>query len=170
MVSHQVNRKKLTIVGGLLLLGALWFVAVDWSYFVDDCPDCYRGKDVFQYRVFTFPVHESIKEFPSVIQQVAADLGVPCRHPNSTSWHKYRFWGLWFCKWPCINGTVRLTGDPSSYTRSDSALVAALATNDPAMVAEFSRRVLVLHEFEFVRTVLEKAGVHQAAQEDRVAE
>ena len=165
---YKVNRKKLTTVACLPLLGVLWFVAVDWSWFVHDCPDCGYEKDVSQYRVFTFPVHESNRGSQSIIQQVATDLGVPCKHLNTKSWHKHRWWGLCFCKSPCINGIYRLSGGDSSYNHSDSNKVATLAANDPAIATEFSRRVLGQHEFTFVRKVLDKAGVRLSYPDDRV--
>jgi hypothetical protein len=156
-----VIRNKLTAVGCLFLLGALWFVAVDESWFVSDCPDCGYGNDVTQYRVFSFPVHESVREAHTIVQQVATDLGVPCKHLKEKSWHKQRWWGLWICTSPCINGTYRLSGDDSWYNHGDSDKVAALAAKDPAIATEFSRRVLEQHEFTFVRTVLDKADVRQ---------
>ena len=165
---NKVNRRKPTTVACLLLLGGLWFVAVDWSWFVHDCPDCGYEKDVAQYRVFTIPVHESIRESQSIIQQVATDLGVSCKHLNTKSWHKHRWWGLCFCKSPCINGTYRLSGGESSYNQSDSHKVATLAANDPAIATEFSRRVLEQHEFTFVKTVLDKARVRPSYPDDRV--
>ena len=163
-----MKRKKLTTVACLLLLGGLWFVAVDRSWFVHDCPDCGYESDVTQYRVFTIPVHESIRESRSLIQQLATDLGVPCKHLNTKRWHKHRLWGLCFCKSPCINGIYRLSGGESSYNESDSSKVATLTANDPAIAAEFSRRVLEQHEFTFVRKVLDKAGVRPSYAGDRV--
>jgi len=88
---------------------AVWFLGVDSSWFVHDCPDCGYGKDVTQYRLFAIPVHETIRESLTIAQHVAIDLGVPCMHKNSTKWHKHRWWGLLVCKSPCINGVYRLT-------------------------------------------------------------
>ena len=155
----MVTRRRLTVLAGLLLLGGLWFVAVDWSWFVGDCPDCGYEKDVTQYRVFSFPVHESVRESRTLIQKIATDLGVPCQHPNTKSWHKHRWWGLCLCKSPCINGIYRLSGQEPTYSESDSRKVAELADSDPAIAKEFSRRVLEENDFAFVRVVFDKAGV-----------
>ena len=154
------TRRRLTFAAGLLLLVGLWFVAVDWSWFVHDCPDCGYEKDLTQYRVFGCSIHESTREFRPLVQKVATDLGVPCKHFKAISWHKHRWWGLCFCKSPCINGTYRLGEGVSSYSQIDSMKVAALAANDPTIATEFSRRVLQQHEFAFVREVLDRAGVH----------
>ena len=108
------------------------------------------------------------RESQSIIQQVATDLGVPCKHPNTKSRHNHRWWGLFFCNSPCINGIYRLSGGDSSYNHSDSNKVAALAANEPGIAAEFSRRVLAQHEFTFVRKILHKAGVRLSYPDDRV--
>lgn len=153
----------------LLLLTGLWFVVVDWSWFVHDCPDCGYESDVMQYRIFTIPVHESIRESHSVIQRLATDLGVPCQHRNAQRWHKHRLWGLYFCKSPCINGIFRLSYGESWYDQSHSRKVARLAANDPAVAYEFSRRVLDQHDFTYAKEVLEKAGIDPSNPEDRTA-
>lgn len=63
------------------------------------------------------------------------------------------------CAGPKVDGIYRLSDRDSSYNHSDSNKVATLAANDPAIATEFSRRVLVQHEFTFLRRVLDKAGV-----------
>jgi hypothetical protein len=163
---HVTRKKPLTFVG-LLSLGALWFVAVDRSWFVHDCPDCGYSKDVVQYRLFTVSVHETVFEYPSIVQRVAADLGVHCTHGNSARWHKHRWWGLCICRSPCINGSHRLTFDDSWYDLDASASVAALAHDDPSIKTDFVRRVLEQHEFAFVRTVLSRASVQPDRAEER---
>ena len=153
-----MKRKKHIAISIVVML-AVWFLGVDLSWFVHDCPDCGYGKDVVQYRIFTIPVRESTRESPTITQYVAADLGVPCAHQHSTSWHKHKWWGLLVCKSPCINGIYRLTGDDSWYDRQASAKVVALAAMDSSIKDDFVRTVLVNHDYRFVRTVLERAGV-----------
>ena len=164
-----MNRRKSRVVLCLLLLTGLWFIAVDWSWFVHDCPDCGHESDVMQYRVFTIPVHESIAESHSLIQRLATDLGVPCQHRNAQRWHKHRLWGLCFCKSPCINGTYRMNDGESWYDRSHSTKVARLAAAEPAVAVEFSRRVLVEHDFTYAQEILEKAGIDPSNTENRAA-
>jgi len=60
-----MKRKNLYAIASLLLIAAIWFGAVDWSWFVYECPDCGYVKDVTQYRVFKIPVHETVFEYPS---------------------------------------------------------------------------------------------------------
>jgi hypothetical protein len=153
-----MKRKKYIAVS-ILVIFAVWFLGVDLSWFVYDCPDCGYGKDVVQHRIFTIPVRETVRETPSITQYVAADLGVPCGHQHSTSWHKHKWWGLLVCKSPCINGTYRIAGDDSWYNRQASAKIVALAATDSSIKDDFSQIVLVNHDFSFVRTVLDRAGV-----------
>ncbi len=68
----------------IVLLPFVWFAAVDRSWFVEDCPDCEFGRDIVQYRILTIPVREEIDEYRPVVQRIAEDLGVPCRHQNSS--------------------------------------------------------------------------------------
>jgi hypothetical protein len=150
----------------MLLLGALWFGAVDWSWYVHECPDCGFTKDVTQYRLFAIPIHETVYEHPTIVQRVASDLRVPCRHDRSRRWHKHRWWGLLVCRSPCINGTYRLTADDSWYNNDTSAKIAALATADPSIGPEFERRVLNRHEYDFFQSVLDRANIDRQRERD----
>lgn len=160
-----MKSKNLIRVVCFLLVGVTWFVAVDWSWFVHDCPDCGHGEDIMQYRLLTFPLHETVNEFPSVTQQVATDLGVSCSHPSMESWHKHRWWGLIYCKSPCINGIYRLTGPDTGYDEAASAKVAALAESDPSLKDEFVQRIFREQDHTFLRIVLDRAGVKHTIQE-----
>ncbi len=117
-----------------------------------------------QYRLLTFPLHETVNEFPSVTQQVATDLGVPCSHSRMESWHKHRWWGLIYCKSPCINGIYRLTGPDTWYDETASAKVAALADSEPSLKDEFVQRIFREQDHTFLRIVLDRAGVKHTIQ------
>lgn len=155
-----MKRKKFITISSLVLIAALWFGAVDWSWFVFECHDCGCFKDVLQYRVFEIPVHETILEYPSVTQRVGIDLGAPCQHRRSEYWHKHRRWGLCICADPCINGVYRLTTEDAWYSDEVSAKIAALSQSDPQVKTEYSERVLREHQYVFVKTILEKVGVY----------
>ncbi len=162
-----MNRKKQIFVS-IIVLVAIWFLGVDWSWFVHNCPDCGYDKDIAQYRFLTIPIRETTYEFPTIAQRVAEDLGVPCTHKNSIRWHKHRWWGLLVCKAPCINGTLRLVGDDSWYDHEISTKVAALAADDSSIRNEFVRNVLKNHDFGFVHTVLIRAGVESELATERI--
>ena len=154
-----MNRFKLKRPAIVLAFGVLWFFAVDWSWFVHDCPACGHGEDTAEYRVFTATVRKTVYEYPSVAQQVAADLGKPCTHPNVKRWHKHRSWGLLYCKSPCINGIYRLTGRTTWYDQTAASKIIALARREPALISEYHDRVFNKHDYKFLRVVLERAGV-----------
>jgi hypothetical protein len=67
-------KRKKYIAASLVSLVALWFIGVDRSWFVHDCPDCGYGEDVVQYRILTIPIRETKYESPTITQQVAEDL------------------------------------------------------------------------------------------------
>ena len=160
------GRIVVAVCSALLLIPA-WFLLVDRSWFIDDCPDCGYSSDVLQYRVAGWAIHEDTRNDFSILQRFAADLGTECTHPQITRWHQHRYWGLWFCASPCINGLHGLYEDDSWYDSSTTAQVKAFAKANPSLHAEFSQRVLKDHDFTFFRETLRRSGV---AQEDREAE
>ena len=131
----------LRIGSAVLAVTAIWFLAVDWSWFVVECPDCRYHGDIAQHRVLGIPVHTVVYDHPSVHQLILADLGVPCEHANCESWHKHRRWGFVFLAWPSING-VYLLDDPNEYTDAMSARVRWLAANDPQQAAQLHRMLI----------------------------
>lgn len=153
-------RKLLYVAAYLLSLAAAWIVAVDWSWFIHSCPDCVYQKEIYRYRVFTFTIDERIREFPTSIQLVGEDLGVPCPHRRSVTWHKHRWWGLCFCYAPCINGITGLSSDNSWHNQDVSSKIAELARDDPSVKEEYVQRVYEDHEFENTRKLLARAGVN----------
>lgn len=158
-----MNRKTVIFASSSTVgVALLWFLAVDWSWFVEECPDCGYMGDVVQYRLLAIPIAQEIDEYPSIVQRIAEDLGVGCTHPQLERWHKHRRWGLCYCKSPCINGVYRLSGDDSWYTEDVSEKIQSLVQDDPSIGSEFAERVLTNHEYSFIRTVvLVRAGVER---------
>lgn len=159
-------KRKLYIIGTFVIIGLVWFLGVDWSWFVHDCPDCGNIKDVAQFRILAIPIYERTKESPTLAQRVAEDLGVRCQHQNSSNWHKHRWWGLLICKCPCINGIYGLSSDHSFYDRDESAKVRALAAQDKTIAEDFVQNVFVKHDYRFIHVVLFRAGVHPEPPEN----
>ncbi len=131
--------KRFLLAGlGLTLTCTLWMVAVDESWFVEDCPECHWGADVCEYRIFQRAVTSDAQVFEESWDYfVSVDLNVPCEHPHKTRWHRDRYWGLCLCAAPCINGSYRLTGN-GSYD-SLSPRVRAWAKTDPQLGLRFRR-------------------------------
>lgn len=108
-------KRTLLLLGSSVLLGILWFLFVDFSWFVEECPECHWVADVFEYRICGHSTSTSERVLgESWTYFVTVDLGVPCTHPRKTRWHKHRYWGLCYCAAPCINGLHGLSGDDYS--------------------------------------------------------
>lgn len=155
-----MKRKNVIIAAASLsALSLLWFIGVDWSWFVDRCPDCDYDRDVAEYRLFGMPVHKTVYEHPSLAQRISIDLGIGCSHPRIEHWHKHRWWGLCICRSPCINGVYSLIDDDSWYTEVVSSKLSALADRDPSIKTQFAVRVLQDHDWAYMSTILDRAGV-----------
>ena len=135
---------------------AFWFLGVDRSWFVEECPTCGYGRDVLQYRVFTIPIYEQASSEPTLLQAVAKDLGVPCPHTGLTRWHKHRYWGLGYCVFPCINGTYRIGRDFSWYDDRATAELKKLVKANPRLPEEFAERVLKNRDWNFWSSLIEE--------------
>jgi hypothetical protein len=157
-------KRKYVIIAAASLpaLALLWFTGVDWSWFVDRCPDCGYDRDVAVYRVFGIPVRKTVYEYPSPAQRISIDLGVGCSHPRIQHWHKHRWWGLCICRSPCVNGSLRASSDDSWYTDIVSSKLAALADRDPSIRDKFAVRVLQDHDWAYMWTILDSAGVNRS--------
>lgn len=153
------KKKRLLVAVGLLtvFILAFWFLCVDLSVFVEFCPTCVYGRDVLQYRVCTIPVHERTWDHVTLLQRVAEDLGVECRHPELMRWHKYRIWGLCIRTAPCIDGINRLSdGDISWYDDDTRARLREMVRANPSLRDEFTERALKNHDGEYWRAFVER--------------
>ena len=103
-----MKRRLVIAVCSTMIMSLAWFLLVDHSTFIDDCPDCMYSRDVLQYRLAGHCIHENTRDYLTIVQRVAVDVGTECTHPQMHRWHKHRYWGLWFCAFPCINGLHRL--------------------------------------------------------------
>jgi hypothetical protein len=139
------------IIGLAMVVSAVgaWFLCVDWSWFEEACPHCGYGRSIAQRRILGIVIHERAFEYPTVMQRVAADLGVPCEHPELHRWHKHRWWGLCYCAAPCINGVYRITGDDSWYDAAALEKLQELAKANPEFRRDFFQRVIREHDRDY---------------------
>ena len=142
--------KRFLLAGlGLALACTLWIVAIDESWFVEECPDCHWGADVCEIRIVQRAITSDVQVFEESWDYfVTVDLNVPCEHPHKTRWHRCRFWGLCYCAAPCINGSYRLSGEGSYETLSPR--VRAWAKLNPQLGPRF-RRALQEGNREYIR-------------------
>lgn len=152
-----MRKRRLIIAGSVLVTAvAVWFLCVDWSWFLGHCPHCMCVKHVLQYRVFGIPVHERTLEEETVIQWMATDLGGACQHPELDVFHKHRWWGLCYCAAPCVNGLWNLGSELREESWYDEAAVKrlrALAERDPHFATEFHQRVIRDHDWDYFRAI-----------------
>ena len=137
---------------------AFWLLGVDCSWFVEECPDCSFGRDIIQYRILTIPIYQRSREYNSVLQKIATDIGAECEHPNLVRWHKHRYWGLLICAYPCINGTYRMSGDDSWYDNKARAIVKEMVRANPSLRDEFAERVLKNHDWKYLKVFVQKVS------------
>jgi hypothetical protein len=133
----------------------LWFLAVDESWFVVTCKDCFYDRDVIQYRIFTFPIHSKVREHNSTITFVAEELGLPCSHENLERWLKYRWWGFLFC-YPRHSGISGFAGLEDSYKKQIKAKLKVLLDIDPNLPGTFQQRVLIEHDLDYWKELANK--------------
>jgi hypothetical protein len=152
----RFKRKLSAAIVATLGVAVGWFLLVDLSGFDEQCPDCLYTRTDIQYRVLTVPVHKGEHARPTALQQAAADLGVPCQHPNLHLWHKQRWWGLLYCGCPCHNGIVGLKNDDSWYDDRARDKLLDLAKDDPEFANNFQRRILVEHDYAHWREIAQR--------------
>ena len=151
-----MKRKLIIVLLSPVFILAFWFLGLDSSWFVETCPDCGFGRDIMQYRVFTIPIYQQTKDYNTVLQKVAADIGAECKHPKLERWHKHRYWGLVICACPCINGTDRLVGGDEWYDDKAKSIVKEMVRTNPPLRDEFAERVLKNHDWKYFRAFCEQ--------------
>lgn len=139
-------------LGILNLLIALWFVAVEWEWSYEDCPHCHDARRVFEYRVFSIVVWRDVEEwrYPTIIEMIAADLGIPCLHERAFRWWRQRLSGLCLC---VEHGGMRLH-DPPWYPPCARAAVRSWMERDSGFARTFRKRVLEGDDREFLRSLI----------------
>ena len=94
----------------------------------------------------------SSREFPTVTELIAGDLGIPCQHQQTTRWMRNRLFGG--CLWgECFIGTHRFS-DPPWYPPCARDAVRSWATEDPNFIRNFRVRVIEGRDPGYVRTLV----------------
>jgi hypothetical protein len=146
---------------GLAAFGlvTLWFSAVDWSWFVAECPDCGYQGCIYQYRVFGMPVRTQVRDSPTVRQLILEDLGVPCEHEDCEPWQNLRCPGLVHPPWPPFTD-ILLVDNTDNYTDTIAAKVRRLGVEDPELAAQLHDTAVRKHDYlAFWETIEDLTGV-----------
>ncbi|UCF00176.1 MAG: hypothetical protein JSV82_03660 [Planctomycetota bacterium] len=143
----------------LLVLIIFWFLAVDISWFVEKCDDCFYDKDVFAFRLFTLPIYQIVREYDSPVSYTAEKLGVTCLHNNINRWHKQKWWGMLVCCRPCHSGIYRLSSsdnEKEKYKRFINENIKKLLETNPDLPSEFKQHVLIEHDMDYWKELKQK--------------
>jgi hypothetical protein len=130
---------------GLLWLDvavAVWFTSVEWTLIVENCPACGHGADVTESRLFlAIPRRVARKEFPTLIELIATDLGILCPHKQMVGFRKYRLFGG--CLWGEYNPGIHRVFDQPWYPPCARDAVRSWAAKDPNFIRNFRERALL---------------------------
>lgn len=151
-------------LGVLNLLIALWFVSVEWEWSFEDCPRCHDSRRVFEYRVFSIVVWRDVEQWskPTIVEMIAADLGIPCSHEKPLRSWRLRLSGLCLC---LENGGMRL-GDAPWYPPCARAALRSWREQDPDLARRFRERVLEGNDREYLRSLILR--LYDACPEDQL--
>ena len=142
-------RPLLRLIRAAALASFVWFIAVDWCRFEESCRDCGHGRRSLQYRVFGIPVRESRHDYsPTLLELIASDLDVPCRHPSFAGWCAQRWRGL--CV-PVQSACAIRIGGSVEYRTCGRSLVRDRLRDDPKLGEIFQRKVFIEHDEQYGR-------------------
>lgn len=140
---------------GLLALNVavtVWFTSVERAFIVENCPACGHGTDIHESRLFSVIPRRAAREFPTVTELIAEDLGIPCQHQQTTRWMRNRLFGG--CLWgECFIGIHRFS-DPPWYPPCARDAVRSWATEDPNFIRNFRVRVMEGRDPGYLRTLV----------------
>jgi hypothetical protein len=155
----RASRDRLRVLGpagwGLLVLNTavtVWFSSVESAFIVENCPDCGHGTDIHESRVFSVIPPRVVREFPTARELIASDLGIPCKHEQSTRWMRNRLFGGCL-RGENFNGIVRLV-DSRRYPPCARDAVRSWAAKDPNFIRDFQERALKRRDNGYVRSLL----------------
>lgn len=135
----------------LIAIPCLWFLAVDRSTFVEDCPDCGWERDIVQIRIIGVPISQRTREYPTFKTEIAEWLGVTCRHADLVRTHLTRRWGLVWCCCPCFRGIWGLAASKEDpvYEKAIWQTLNEYLEQNPDFAVEFQTKVLKDHDDAF---------------------
>jgi hypothetical protein len=140
---------------GLLLLStavAVWFSSVELDFIVDNCAVCGHGTDIHESRFFSIIPRRVTREFPTVAELIARDLGIPCQHEQTTRWMRNRLFGG--CLWGENFVGIHRLGDSPWYPPCARDAVHSWASTDPNFVRNFRERALEGHDRGYLRALV----------------
>ncbi len=147
------------VAWGAVLLSAMvsvWFTSVESEWIEETCDTCGHGRTVFESRFFAIAPQRSIRnEYSrSIIDLVAADLGIPCAHKRIGRLRLQRWLGGCLCV-ERFSGIYRLSGGPG-YPDCARNAVRSWPVNDPSLVRNFRDGVLERKDSSYLRDLVSR--------------
>ena len=133
----------------------VWFTSVERAFIVEQCPACGHGNDVFESRFFSVIPRRVVREFPTVTELIAGDLGIPkpARADDGAGGGIASFGG---CLWgECFIGITRLS-DPPWFPPCARDTVRSWASKDPNFIRNFRERALEGRDRGYARTLVSR--------------
>jgi hypothetical protein len=140
---------------GLLSLNiavVVWFSSVELAFIVENCPDCGHGTDIHDSRFFLVVPRRVTREFPTLTELIAMDLGIPCNHEHTTRWMRNRLFGGCL-RGECFIGIHRLSDTPW-YPPCARDAVRSWSTKDPNFIRTFRQRALEGRDRRYVQMLV----------------
>jgi hypothetical protein len=140
---------------GLLALDivvAVWFSSVEVASVVARCAACGHATDINESRFFSVFASRVAREFPTVTELIARDLGIPCQHEQTTRWLRNRVFGG--CLWGENFIGIYHLSDPPPYPPCARDAVRSWATKDPNFIRNFRDRALEGRDQGYMRALV----------------
>jgi hypothetical protein len=148
----------------LNILISIWFTSVDWTWIHEDCTRCGHGRNFIESRFFSIAPHiENVREYPTWIELIACDLGIPCTHASRSSWKKQRWLGGCFPV-ELNDGIDRLSGT-NLYSECVSDAIRSWAAEDPTLTITFRSKALDSKDRQYLRDLNRR--IQDACPDDR---
>jgi len=136
----------------VLLLAIVWFVGVDKIWIVETCRDCARMQDVWRYRVFGLTIHETVQKEKTLVQRIAADLGMACPHRSPERWDRQCYGGLVYRTGQFASLGADFNVNNEWYDEGVIERVKARGIENPNSAEEFRQRVIFNHDMVYFRS------------------
>jgi hypothetical protein len=140
---------------GLLALNiavAVWFSSVELASVVERCPACGHGTDINESRFFSVTHSRVAREFPTLRELIARDLGIPCQHEQTTNWMKNRLFGG--CLWGENFVGIHRLSDAPWYPPCARDAFRSWAAKDPNFIRNFRERALEGRDPGYMRALV----------------
>jgi hypothetical protein len=131
---------------------------------VEECPACGHGTDINESRFFSVTHSRVAREFPTVRELIARDLGIPCQHEQTTRWMKNRLFGG--CLWGENFVAIHRLSDAPWYSPCARDAVRSWATKDPNYIRNFRDLALERRDTAYMRTLIVR--MHDARPVDQL--